>query len=155
MARYKTVRRVSTLLLAAALAACATAQPAPQAGGNPQQEIEAVLQASAQAWNRGDLDGFLLPYLNAPTTSYIERDVVRGVPAIRASYASSWFRNGRPAGDLMYDRIEVRPLGRDYALAIGHWTVTNRDTRQARSGIFSLTFFHAPAGWRIIHDHSS
>ena len=155
MARYTIVRRTSALLLASVLAACATAQPAPQAGGNAQREIEGVLQASAQAWNRGDLDGFLLPYLDAPTTSYVERDVLKGIPAIRASYANSWFRNGRPAGELVYDRIEVRPLGRDYALAIGHWTVTNRETRQPRSGIFSLTFFHAPAGWRIIHDHSS
>jgi len=153
--RFTPMRRASAVLLMAAAAACATAHPAPQPGGGDQRAIEAVLQESAQAWNRGDLDGFLLPYLNAPTTTYIARDVVRGVPAIRESYAGSWFRGGRPAGELAYSGIEVRPLGRDYALVIGHWTVTNRETRQARSGIFSLTFQRTPQGWRIIHDHSS
>jgi len=154
MVRLKPMRRMGAVLLIAAATACATAHPAP-AGGSMRQDIEAVLQASAQAWNRGDLDGFLLPYLDSPQTSYIARDVIRGVPAIRESYATSWFRAGRPAGDLTYDRIEVRPLGRDHALVIGHWTVTDRNTRQPRGGIFSLTFFRSPQGWRIIHDHSS
>lgn len=153
--RFTPVRRASAVLLLAAAAACATAQPAPRSTAGDAQAIEAVLQESARAWNRGDLDGFLLPYLNAPTTTYIAGDVVRGVPAIRESYAGSWFRGGRPAGELSYSGIEVRPLGRDYALVIGHWTVTNRETRQPRSGIFSLTFQRAPQGWRIIHDHSS
>ncbi|HET7461997.1 MAG TPA: nuclear transport factor 2 family protein [Longimicrobium sp.] len=153
--RYTPLRRASAVLLLATAAACATARPAPHPGGGDQQAIVAVLNESAEAWNRGDLDGFLLPYLNAPTTTYIARDVVRGVPAIRESYATSWFRGGRPAGELGYSGIEVRPLGRDFALVIGHWTVTNRETHQARSGIFSLTFQRTPQGWRIIHDHSS
>ena len=153
--RFTPVRRASAVLLMAAAAACASAQPSPRTGDGDQQAIVAVLNESAQAWNRGDLDGFLLPYLDAPTTTYIAQDVVRGVPAIRESYAGSWFRGGRPAGELAYSGIEVRPLGRDYALVIGHWTVTNRETRQPRSGIFSLTFQRTPQGWRIIHDHSS
>lgn len=154
MHRTTLLRRTFVMVLLAGAAACATAQPAPQAGGNPQREIEAVLQESAGAWNRGDLDGFLLPYLNSPQTTYIARDVIRGVPAIRESYATSWFRGGAPAGRLSYDRIEARPLGRDYALVLGHWTVT-RANQQPLSGIFSLTFMRTPQGWRIIHDHSS
>lgn len=154
MHRIPLVRRVFVMVLLAGAAACATAQPAPQAGGGAQQAIVDVLQTSAQAWNRGDLDGFLLPYLNSPQTTYIARDVIRGVPAIRESYATSWFRGGAPAGRLAYDRIEVRPLGRDYALALGHWTVT-RASQPPLAGIFSLTFMRTPQGWRIIHDHSS
>ncbi|HEU4557826.1 MAG TPA: hypothetical protein VFS20_08245, partial [Longimicrobium sp.] len=77
MPRFTPVRRAFAALLLAAAAACATAQPAPQAAGTIQQEIVAGLNESAAAWNRGDLDGFLAPYLNAPTTSYIARDVVR------------------------------------------------------------------------------
>jgi beta-aspartyl-peptidase (threonine type) len=154
MHRITPLRRTFVMVLLAGAAACATAQPSPRAGGSPQREIEAVLQESARAWNRGDLDGFLLPYLNSPQTTYIARDVIRGVPAIRESYATSWFRGGAPAGQLAYDRIEARPLGRDYALVLGHWTVT-RANQQPLGGIFSLTFMRTPQGWRIIHDHSS
>jgi uncharacterized protein (TIGR02246 family) len=155
MPRTIPLRRTLAVLLLAGAAACATAQPAPQAGGGDDaRQIEAVLQESARAWNRGDLDGFLLPYLDSPQTTYIARDVVRGVPAIRESYATSWFRGGTPAGQLGYDRIETRMLGRDYALAVGHWTVT-RASQPPLGGIFSLTFMRTPQGWRIIHDHSS
>ena len=153
MIRFIPVRRVPAVLLLVAAAACATAQPAPQT--DVQQQIVAGLTESAAAWNRGDLDGFLAPYLNAPTTSYIARDVVRGVPAIRESYANSWFRGGRPAGELSYNNIEVRPLGPNHALAVGHWRVVMRETGQPRTGIFSLTYQRTPQGWRIIHDHSS
>jgi len=48
----------------------------------------------------------------------------------------------------------VRPLGRDFALVVGHWTVTGMANGD-RSGIFSLTWQRRPEGWRIIHDHSS
>ncbi|HET7231164.1 MAG TPA: DUF4440 domain-containing protein [Longimicrobium sp.] len=152
MPRLTPLRRACAVLLTAVVAACATAQPAPV---NDEQAIVALLNESAGAWNRGDLDGFLYPYLNSPQTSYITREVVRGVPAIRQSYAETWFRGGRPAGDLAYSGIEVRPLGRDYALVVGHWRVTNRETQRAQNGIFSLTFMRSPQGWRIIHDHSS
>lgn len=155
MIRFIPVRRMPAVLLLAAAAACATAQPAPRAAGNPQNDIVAGLTESAAAWNRGDLDGFLKPYLNAPTTTYIERDVVRGVPAIRESYSRSWFRGGRPAGELSYSGIEVRPLGPNHALAVGHWRVVMRETGQPRTGIFSLTYERTAEGWKIVHDHSS
>jgi uncharacterized protein (TIGR02246 family) len=155
MSPFVPLRRVLAVLLLAAAAACATAGPAPRAAGNLQQDIVAGLTESAAAWNAGDLDGFLKPYLDAPTTTYIERDVVRGVPAIRASYAASWFRGGRPAGELSYSGIEVRPLGPDHALAVGHWRVVMRETGQPRTGIFSLTYQRTAQGWKIVHDHSS
>ncbi|HEX8905567.1 MAG TPA: DUF4440 domain-containing protein, partial [Longimicrobiaceae bacterium] len=140
---------------------CATAQtppssaPSPSAG-SPATEIEQLLQASAQAWNRGDLAGFLLPYLDSDQTTFVGRDVVHGIPAIRETYLGSWWRGGTPTLNLAYRGIDVRPLGRDYALAVGHWIASDKTTGQeVRSGIFSLTMMRTPQGWRIIHDHSS
>ncbi|HEX6749272.1 MAG TPA: nuclear transport factor 2 family protein [Longimicrobium sp.] len=160
MHRSVPARRALAILATAAAAGCATARtssaPAPSVVGSPAAEIEQVLQASAQAWNRGDLDGFLLPYLNSDQTTFVGRDVVHGVPAIRETYLSSWWRGGTPTLNLAYNRIDVRPLGRDYALAVGHWVVTDKNTGQeTRTGIFSLTMVRTPQGWRIIHDHSS
>lgn len=162
MHRFVPARRALAIVAMASAAGCATAQtspapaPAPSAAGSPAAEIEQVLQASAQAWNRGDLDGFLLPYLNSDQTTFVGRDVVHGVPAIRETYLGSWWRGGRPTLNLAYNRIDVRPLGGDYALAVGHWVVTDKTTGQeTRTGIFSLTMVRTPQGWRIIHDHSS
>jgi uncharacterized protein (TIGR02246 family) len=158
---FAPARRALAVVVLLAASGCATAPPAsaPEVVApdpSAARDIEAVLQASAQAWNRGDLQGFLLPYLDSPQTTFVARDVVHGLPAIRDVYTSSWWRTGTPTLNLAYRGIDVRPLGRDYALAVGHWIVTDRNTGQeTRSGIFSLTMMRTPQGWRIIHDHSS
>lgn len=159
MLRSTPARRAFAALVLAATAACASAlpgtAPAP-AEGSDAAAIRQVLEASAQAWNRGDMDAFLLPYLDSPATTFMGTDVVRGKDAIREFYRGTWWRNGTPSGILSYRGIEVRPLGRDYALSTGHWITSDRATgRQSRTGIFSLTWMRTPQGWRIIHDHSS
>jgi uncharacterized protein (TIGR02246 family) len=156
MHRFAAVRRTAALLSAVVLFAAVPAAAQSTSGGDPAADINAVLQASAQAWNRGDLDQFLLPYLDAPTTTFIAGRVVRGVPAIRQTYATSWFRSGAPTQNLAYRDIEVRPLGPGFALAVGHFVLINKTTgAEEQSGIFSLTMQQTPQGWRIIHDHSS
>jgi uncharacterized protein (TIGR02246 family) len=159
MLRSIPARRAFAAFAIAAATACATTPPggAPApAEGSDAAAIRQVLEASAQAWNRGDMDGFLLPYLDSPQTTFMGSDVVRGKDAIRQFYQGTWWRNGTPAGVLTYRAIEVRPLGRDYALSTGHWMTSNRTTgQQSRTGIFSLTWMRTPQGWRIIHDHSS
>jgi len=159
MLRSTSVRRAFAALAVAATAACAAAStagaPAP-AEGSDAAAIRQVLEASAQAWNRGDFDGFLRPYLDSPQTTFMGSDVVRGLGAIRQFYQGTWWRNGTPTGVLTYRAIEVRPLGHDYALSTGHWITSDRTTgQQSRTGIFSLTWMRTPQGWRIIHDHSS
>jgi ketosteroid isomerase-like protein len=146
---------VAALLAASARAAGAQSAPAPDGRG---PAIVAELQASAQEWNRGNLDGFLLPYLDSPTTTYVGRSgIVRGKRAIREKYVTNYFHPGGALPDLLsFADMEVRGLGRDYALALGRWIITDRRThRQTSTGRFSLTFQRTPQGWRIIHDHSS
>ena len=92
------------------------------------------------------------------------RDPFESFPAFRrwdGDGRGAWRRTAtatrvyRPAGELSYNNIEVRPLGPNHALVVGHWRVMMRETGQPRTGIFSLTYQRTPQGWRIIHDHSS
>jgi len=144
-------RGIPLLVLASA---CATAPPpSGPAQGADTQAMVAEMQQSAAAWNRGDLEGFIHPY--APDATFMGNDVVRGFDAIRDFYRGTWFRAGTPPGNLAYRDFEVRALGRDHALMLGKWQVTNRETGQElRHGVFSLTWRRTPQGWQIIHDHS-
>jgi uncharacterized protein (TIGR02246 family) len=119
-------------------------------------EIRAMLKNSEAAWNRGDLAAFASDYEDAPTTTFIGREVTRGgVAAILARY-----RRGYPTaearGTLTFSEIEVRSLGEGYALANGKFSLKRTAAGGGdASGRFTLVLRKTAAGWKIIHDHSS
>lgn len=143
------------LLAASALAQAPPAQPPARTEA---AAIRRVLDGSVAAWNRGDIPAFLRSYKNSPETIYIGAEgVVRGWQRIRERYVRKYQTPDRGRmGVLAFSRLEIHPLGRRYAVAIGHWHLT----RSARNGgdvggFFSLTFEKTRAGWRIIVDHTS
>ena len=129
----------------------------------PQASVEAaairsVLEESAAAWNRGDIPGFLKSYRNSPETIYIGGEgVVRGWQQIRARYMKRYMTPDRgKMGVLKFSNLEIHPLGRNYALAVGQWHLERTAANGGNvGGYFTLTFEKTPAGWRIIVDHTS
>jgi uncharacterized protein (TIGR02246 family) len=151
------MKRALLVLLLAAAPACAPASPAasPAAVAEGSAAIVSMLEISTEGWNRGDLDAFLVPY--AEDATFVgSRGLLRGKPAIRAQYVSSYFGAGRVRGTLNFRDIEVRMLGPRSALAVGRYVVTERGAGQSdATGLFSLALERRTEGWRIVHDHSS
>ncbi|HLL82280.1 MAG TPA: SgcJ/EcaC family oxidoreductase [Longimicrobium sp.] len=151
------MKPIALLALLSSLAACSPARPAvsPMAAAQEVGGIVTMLEVSTQGWNRGDLDAFLVPYAD-DATFVGSRGLLRGKPAIRAQYQSSYFGAGRVRGTLRFEGIEVRMLGPRSALAVGRYVVTERGAGQAdATGLFTLALERRAEGWRIIHDHSS
>ena len=119
-------------------------------------EIRSMLKNSEAAWNRGDLAVFALDYEDSPETTFIGREVTRGgTQAILARY-----RRGYPTpeamGTLTFSEIEVRPLGKGFALAIGKFLLKRTAAGGGdASGRFTLVLRKTKSAWKIIHDHSS
>jgi len=119
-------------------------------------EVRKLLKDSEDAWNRGDLVVFASYYDDSPQTTFIGREVTRGGPeAIVARY-----RRGYPTreamGTLTFSEIEVRALGKEYALANGKFALKRTAAGGGdASGRFTLVLRKTAKGWRIIHDHSS
>src|SRR4051794_20126019 len=102
--------RAAVLLISLALAPVLLAQT---------DEIRAMLKTSEAAWNRGDLAAFASDYEDAPSTTFVGREITRGgVDAILARYQRS-YPTAEARGTLIFSEIEARPLGEGYALAIG------------------------------------
>lgn len=142
---------------AVALGACAGPR-APTPTSSAAASIVAELQASADAFNRGDLDGFLAPYLDSSTTTFMTGPgVIRGLATIRERYRASYWKAGsQPPQVLRFEQLAVRPLDRDYALVTGRFVLNDRASGAgAASGNFTLVYRRTAQGWRIIHDHSS
>ena len=115
-----------------------------------------MLKNSEAAWNRGDLAAFAADYEDAPTTTFVGREVTRGgVDAILARYQRG-YPTPEARGTLTFSEIEVRPLGDSYALALGRFALQRIAAAGGDAvGRFTLVLHRTPKGWKIMHDHSS
>lgn len=156
MATYGMARRLCILAVASIGATEAPAAEARPVSADA-AAITNVLVTSAAAWAKGDLDGFMQSYEDSPRTTYVAgKDALHGFAAVRAVYAPRLTGPGSNPGVLSVKVDTVEPLGRDYALTIGHFRLSaTAGTAHESSGIFTLVFHKTPKGWRIISDHTS
>lgn len=156
--RTTTLRVISAALMLTLIACGGSGSERPtQAPEVVRSDFVRDMEMSAEAWNRGDLDGFLATYLNSPETTFVGRNgPIRGLDAIRQTYQQSYWQQGGPKDLLGFRDMEVRPLGNEHALATGRYVLTDRQSGSATAtGIFTLVLQRTSDGWRIIHDHSS
>src|SRR5262245_58996474 len=121
-----------------------------------ESEIRTILKNSEAAWNRGDMPAFTSDYEDAPTTTFVGKDVTRGgVDAILARYQRG-YPTAEKRGTLTFSEIEVRSLGEGYALVLGKFFLKRTAEGGGDStGRFTLVYKKTAKGWKIIHDHSS
>jgi ketosteroid isomerase-like protein len=116
-------------------------------------EIRERLANSAAAFNRGDLPGHLAIY--AEDVTFMTKDGPRpGIPPIEKAFREKYFVNGKPIQQLRFTELAVRPLAADAALATARWTLSGGG-KPDQTGWFTLVLLRSPAGWRVVHDHSS
>jgi ketosteroid isomerase-like protein len=125
----------------------------PASEESSQDAIETVLRTQQVAWNEGDLPKFLEGYWNSPELTFAGSEgIVRGYDGLLERYRRS-YPDRISMGTLAFSGLEIRTLGADAALVLGHWHL-GRSGGDA-GGVFSLVFRRFPTGWRIIHDHTS
>lgn len=146
-------------LAAIALAVCVTLAQhflfgkAPDAHDADRAAINAVLKAQQAAWNRGDVDAFLVGYWQSPELTFSgSNGVSRGWDGVLARYKKN-YPNREAMGELNFSDLEFRFLGSDAALVLGKWHL-KREMGDI-GGVFSLVWQKFPEGWKIIHDHTS
>jgi ketosteroid isomerase-like protein len=152
--RWMVLPAVLGLLVGTAFAAPEAARPQ----ANADAAIRHVLAESVAAWNRGDIPAFLESYRHSPKTIFVTSEgVLRGLQQIRARYMKKYETPDRGRmGKLTFSHLEVHPLGRNYALAIGQWHLERTAANGGDiGGYFTLTFEKISVGWRIIVDHTS
>ena len=166
--KMRTARRWTLLSIGFVVAGCAT-QPSHPVGNRelysgivdtlpavtPAPDvaaIRAVFDTTAAGWNRGDLSVYLSGYASS-ATAMGRMGLVRGPNGIGDQMRAGFWKSGRPDQVLSYDHLEVRPLGRDHALATGQYILTGAG-QPPRTGWFTTIWERTPAGWRMIHDHS-
>jgi ketosteroid isomerase-like protein len=116
--------------------------------------IQKVLEDQASAWNKGDLPGFMKGYLESEDLSfYSGNNKTKGWKATLERYQKKYQGEGKEMGKLSFKELSIELLGDDHALVRGRFHLQLKN--DAPTGIFTLILRKTPAGWRIIHDHTS
>lgn len=146
------------------LASCASSCPAKEAGSNKvskaeqklQEEVDTLLDAQCDAWNRGNLNDFMSAYLNSPETSFSSGGKMTwGFESLKERYNKKYGESEESMGTVHFSELKIRSLSRahDAALALGRWHL---DRKQGSvGGLFSLALEKRSGKWKIVHDHTS
>ena len=117
--------------------------------------VRAVLAAQVEAWNRGDLEGYMAGYWKSPDLVFFSNgQETRGWQATLDRYRARYQGAGKQMGKLDFPAMDVVTLGPDAALARGRWRLKMPDGKEL-TGMTTVVLRKRPEGWRIVHDHSS
>jgi beta-aspartyl-peptidase (threonine type) len=116
--------------------------------------IRGVLDDQVAAWNAKDLARFMKGYWESEQLSfYSGSSKTSGWKDTLERYRKKYQGEGKEMGRLSFEDLSVDLLGADHALVRGRFRL--QVTGNTVTGIFTLVFRKMPAGWRIIHDHTS
>lgn len=117
------------------------------------QAIQAVLNAQRDAWNKGDIDGYMDGYDRSDNTVFISGDsVTHGWSTVLERYKKGYDTREK-MGQLTFSDLDIKLLSQDTAVVIGRWLL--KRTNDEPHGRFTLIFKNTKTGWRIILDHTS
>lgn len=115
--------------------------------------IASLMKSQEEAWNKGDLEGFMQPYWNSDSLIFIgKRGPTYGWKQTLENYIKS-YPNKDAMGTLRFTNIESKAVGYEHALVIGKWELFR--IADTLSGHYSLIWAKKNGSWKIIADHSS
>lgn len=132
------------------LTAAASAQTAKMS--KDEQQLRALLNGTAEGWNKGDLPQYLSVY-TPDATEMRSTGPAGGVEKIEETMKNGFWKTGRPLQNLRYENVVVRMLGKEGALVTGQFILSGAD-RPDRTGWFTSVWKKTKDGWKMIHDHS-
>ena len=123
---------------------------------DPEAEVRAVLDAQAEACNRGDLDGFMAGYWESEELRFASGGTVTtGFAATKGRYVRRYKAEGKAMGHLTFSEVTVEVLTTEVALVRGRWRLTFEKGEAEPHGLYTLTVKKLPEGWRVTSDHTS
>jgi ketosteroid isomerase-like protein len=117
------------------------------------QAILNVLETQRQAWNRGDVAGYMEGYWKSDSLLFIGSTApTRGWQATLDRYQKK-YPDKAAMGTLTFNILKVELLDATNAFMLGGWHL-QRD-KDAPGGYFTLWFRKINGEWKIVVDHTS
>lgn len=149
--------RVRTaILVSLALIAGTALLPASQkASESAEAGIRRTLDAQTQAWNRGDIPGFMDGYLRDESLRFASGGSVRrGWQEALTRYQAA-YPTRTEMGMLTFSDLEFFPISDDYVEVFGKFHLAREKAMGDSSGLFTLLMVREGDRWLVLHDHTS
>jgi uncharacterized protein (TIGR02246 family) len=117
------------------------------------EEISEVLKKQNEAWNKGDLEGYVRPYDDSGDFVFVSSTIIRSPQKLKERYELRYKAGKADYGQISVSELEVQELAPGLARAWGRWKVAFERTQI--TGLFTLILQKKAGEWRIIHDHSN
>jgi ketosteroid isomerase-like protein len=143
------------------------AQNQAQTGAQPSEEaleqfraeaeegIKHTLVSQIEAWNHGQLEGYMQGYWHSPDLTFFSGGTVtKGWEPTLQRYRERYQGQGKEMGQLDFQDLNIDLVGRKAAVVTGKWRLTMSNGTTPH-GLFTLIVKRMPAGWKIAHDHTS
>ncbi|HXB21994.1 MAG TPA: nuclear transport factor 2 family protein, partial [Candidatus Solibacter sp.] len=126
----------------------------PQVREEDEEGIKHLLVSQIEAWNNGNLQGFMAGYWHSPDLTFFSgTTITEGWEPTLQRYQQRYKGEGKEMGQLEFQDLNIDLLGRRAAVVTGKWQLTMSDGKKP-GGLFTLIFKRLPGGWRIVHDHT-
>jgi ketosteroid isomerase-like protein len=148
-------------LLVCALPLCVAASAGAQqpdklyTASHQQLEVVKIVLAQESAWNKGDLDGFLSRFKDAPDTQAVLGARAHGIAEIRNAFHIN-YPSRESMGMIAYSDVEARELGETFAIATGRYHLDRtKKSGGPADGTFTEVMEKTPQGWQIIFSETT
>ncbi|WP_121353017.1 YybH family protein [Flavisolibacter nicotianae] len=117
------------------------------------EKIRGLLAAQTEAWNHGDLEGFMKTYWKSDSLLFIGKNGLKwGWQETLRNYQKS-YPDTTAMGKLSFNILVVKKLSADYYYVVGKWMLQRMIGDL--SGHYNLLLRKIKGRWVIVADHSS
>jgi len=127
---------------------------------SPEESIRNIMKIQSDAWNTGDIDGFMKYYWNSPNLTFVsKRGVSKGWQQVYDNYKKG-YPDKSAMGKLSFDKLEFDKMSGTAYIVTGSWYLEympgiNDTQRENVGGWFTLIFKKLKKDWLIVYDHTS
>ncbi|MFZ5843928.1 MAG: YybH family protein [Pseudomonadota bacterium] len=123
------------------------------ANADAETDIRHVLSAQQNAWNQGDIAGYMQGYWQSPQLRFASGgSITHGYDETLQRF-SARYADRAAMGRLEFEILELLLTGEQHAMVFGRWTLHRASDKP--SGLFTLLLQKFPDGWKITRDHTS
>lgn len=116
-------------------------------------EIRSLLQKQTEAWNRGDIEGFMEGYWKNDSLMFIGKSgITYGWQQTLDNYKKG-YPDKTAMGQLTFTLIEMKSLSKKYFSVVGKWHL--KRTIGDIGGHYTLLMKKIKGKWVVVSDHSS